>query len=154
MTGTAGSITILGHGFAALQAPVDLQPAASGAWVDTGLTVDLPAAGTYQLDTTVRANLSADPGANVWVRAHLYDVTAGADVPDSEVIVRQLITTVDTGALAGGNDSAPILVEYAVTGPTTIRLEAARQISFGDTTAAGIGTGPAGRTTLRWERVA
>jgi hypothetical protein len=154
VTGTTGSIQLRGHGFATLRNPVDLQPAASGVWVDTGLTVDLPAAGTYQLDATVRANMSAGASANVWVRAHLYDVTAAADVPASEVIVRQVITTVDTGPEDGGNDSAPILVEYTVTGPSTIRLEGARQITFGDSTAAAIATGPAGRTTLRWKRIA
>jgi hypothetical protein len=153
VTGTAGSLTIRGSGFAVLQAPVDLQPTASGVWVDSGLSVALPAAGLYELDATVRAGLNADAGTNTWIRAHLFDVTAGADVPDSEVLVHQLITTAGTGPMNGGNDSAPILVMYTVPGPTTIRLEAARHDSVGASTAATLPAGPAGRTTLRWSRI-
>lgn len=153
MTGTAGSIAIRGSGLAVLPAAVELQPSASGVWVDSGLSVALPAAGLYELDATVRASLSAAAGTNTWVRAHLYDVTAGADVPDSEVLVHQLITTAGTGPIDGGHDSAPILVTYAVPGPRTIRLEAARHNSFGASTAATLATGPAGRTTLRWRRI-
>ncbi|MFC4060247.1 hypothetical protein ACFOWE_18235 [Planomonospora corallina] len=153
MTGTAGSIAIRGSGFAVLQNPVDLQPSASGVWVDSGLFVDLPAAGVYELDAAVRASLTAGAGVNTWIRAHLFNVTAGVDVPDSETIVHQLITTAGTGPLAGGNDTAPILVPYTVPGPRRIRLEAARHNTVGASTAASLGTGPAGRTTLRWRRV-
>ncbi|MCC9686865.1 hypothetical protein [Streptomyces sp. MNU103] len=153
MSGTTGSIALRGSGLAVLTATVDLQPSASGVWVDSGLTVALPSAGLYELDATVRAGLNADEGTNTWTRAHLYDVTAGADVPDSEVLVHQLITTAGTGPVNGGHGSAPILVTYAVAGPTVIRLEAARHTSYGVTTAATLATGPAGRTTLRWRRI-
>ncbi|PSK57987.1 hypothetical protein B0E38_01832 [Streptomyces sp. 111WW2] len=153
MTGTTGSIALRGSGFAVLPAPVDLQPSASGVWVNSGLSVSLPTAGLYALDATVRAGLNAGVGTNTWIRAHLFDVTAGADVPDSEVLVHQLITTVGTGPVDGGHDSAPILVTYAVAGPRTVRLEAARHNSFGASTAAALATGPAGRTTLRWRRI-
>ena len=153
MAGTSGSISLRGSGLAVLPAAVDLQPSASGVWVDTGVSVSLPTAGLYELDATVRAVLSAAAGTNTWVRAHLYDVTAGADVPNSEVLVHQLITTVGTGPMDGGSDSAPILVPYAVTGPSVIRLEAARHNSFGASTVATVASGPAGRTTLRWRRI-
>ncbi|MBL0777843.1 hypothetical protein G6541_11085 [Streptomyces albidoflavus] len=153
MTGTAGSITLRGSGLAVLPAAVDLQPSASGVWVDAGLSVLLPGAGLYELDATVRGGLNAGVGTNTWIRAHLFDATAGTDVPGSEVLVHQLITTVGTGPVEGGHDSAPILVTYAVAGPSTIRLEAARHNSFGASTAAALATGPAGRTTLRWRRI-
>lgn len=154
VTGTAGSITIRGSGFAVLTGPVDLQGVPSGTWVDSGLSVDLPAAGLYELDATVRAILNGDAGTNAYVRAHLFDVTAGLDVPDSETIVHQLIATAGTGPLNGGNGTGPIQVQYATAGACTIRLEAARHDAVGSSSDADLASGPAGRTTLRWKRLA
>ncbi|KUN32546.1 hypothetical protein AQJ11_03190 [Streptomyces corchorusii] len=156
MTGTAAGLRFVEHGYAVLPAPVNLQPTASGVWVDTGLQITLPGAGRYQLDTTVRGNLQAR-GAdfNVWLQARLWDVTAGAVVPDSECIVQQYWLTQADVASVGGNASASVLIEYSVPGSRTIRLEAARINLQGASIEAGIGSDTvSGRTTMRFERVA
>src|SRR5581483_4876432 len=90
------SIRIAGNGYAELPALVDLTDTASGAWVNTGLQVTLPSAGTYHLDANVRSVLTAADGTNVWIGARLFDVTAGVVVPDSELLVQQLGLSVST----------------------------------------------------------
>lgn len=154
MSGTQGSLRITGHGFAVLPAVVDLQPTASGTWVDTGLAVVLPAAGVYRLDANIRGRLQASGAdVNVWISGRLRDDAAGV-VPGSAVIVTQLIIREPDQAGSGGNQQAPILVEYAVPGPRTVRVEAARFNSVGATTATTIHTDGHGQTTLRHVRVA
>lgn len=156
MTGTAGSVSIRATGFAVLPATVDLLSTASGTAVDTGLEITLPVAGTYQLDAMVRAALTAGDGTNVWIAAHLYDVTVGAIVPNSEVIVHQLAITLSAHPPTLGessNGSAPIMVEYTVPGPRRIRLRAIRVYTGAAPTMSRVQTDGNGRTTLRYERV-
>ncbi|WP_405893704.1 hypothetical protein OG272_15690 [Streptomyces sp. NBC_00104] len=156
MPGTSASLRLIEHGYAVLPQSVNLQPTASGAWVDTGLQLTLPSAGTYQLDTTVRGNLQASGNNfNVWLQARLWDITAGAVVPDSECIVQQYWLTQADVASLGGNAAASVLIEYSVPGPRSIRLEASRINLQGASIQAGIGSDTvSGRTTLRYERVA
>ncbi|MFI9591207.1 hypothetical protein [Nonomuraea sp. NPDC052265] len=156
MTGTAAGLRLAEHGYAALPAPVNLQPTASGTWVNTGLQITLPSAGIYQLDANVRGNLQASGSDfNVWLQARLWDITAGAVVPDSECIVQQYWFTQAAAASLGGNAVASVLIEYSVPGPRSIRLEAARINLRGTTIEAGIGSDTvSGRTTLRYGRVA
>ncbi|MEZ0073617.1 hypothetical protein [Planotetraspora sp. GP83] len=156
MTGTASSIHIGGSGFAVLPAGVDLMPAASGAWIDLGLSLALPTAGTYHLDAVVRGNIGRmSTGENAYVAARLWDVTAGAVVPFTEAIVVQIAEFAGGAATAlQWNDSAAISVEYAVTSPRTVRLQASRVDIAGTTEVAGIGSGGIQQTTLRYARVA
>lgn len=156
MTGTAASLRIAGSGFAVLSGGVDLMPAASGAWVNLGLSLALPTAGTYHLDAVVRANIGRmSTGENAYIAARLWDVTAGAIVPFTEAIVVQIAEFAGGAATAlQWNDSTAINVEYAVTSPRTVRLEAARVDISGTTDVAGIGSGGIQQTTLRYARVA
>lgn len=158
MNGTAGSIEIRGSGFAVLPAPVDLMRSASGVFVDTGLSLALPAAGSYHLDAVVRGTIGwMTQGENAFVGARLFDVTAGAVVPDSGAIVVQIAEYPGTAATGlGWNSSGAISIEYAVTSPRTIRLEAARHDinSSGTTDFAGVSSDDNARTTLRYRRVA
>lgn len=156
MTGTAAGLRLVEHGYAVLPAPVSLQATASGTWVDTGLQIALPSAGTYRLDATVRGNLQASGNNfNVWLQARLWDITAGAVVPDSECIVQQYWLTQADVASLGANAAVSVLIEYSVPGPRSIRLEASRINAQGASIAAGIGSDTvAGRTTLRYERIA
>lgn len=155
MTGTAAALRLVGRGFAVLPATVNLQPTASGTWVTTGLQVVLPAAGTYDLDATVRSALSAASGTNTWISARLYDVTAGAVVPNSEVLVQQIDLGSDSGTISSAhNNTVPIQVPYTVPGSRTVRLEAARINTAGASLGAGIHSDVNGRTTLRYSRVA
>jgi len=156
MTGTAASISTRGSGFAVLPAGVDLMPAASGAFVNLGLSLALPAPGTYHLDAVVRGGIgNMSVGENALIAARLWDVAAGAVVPNSEAIVVQ-IAEFATGAATAlqWNGSAAISVEYAVTSPRTVRVEAARIDIGGTTNQAGIGSDTLQRTTLRYARVA
>ncbi|MFI7467430.1 hypothetical protein [Nonomuraea sp. NPDC049646] len=156
MTGTAASLDIRATGFAVLPSGVDLMPGASGAWVDIALSLALPAAGTYHLDAVVRGNIGRmTTGENAYIGARLWDVTAGVVVPNSEAIVVQIAEFAGGGPTAlQWNGSAAISVEYAVTSPRTIRLQANRVDISGTTEVAGLGSGGIQQTTLRYARVA
>lgn len=154
---TSSSINIQGHGYAELPALVDLQPTATGTWVNTGLQLTLPVAGTYHLDANVRSVLVAADGVNVWIGARLFDVTAGAVVPDSEVLVQQIDTGVSTATpvvTQSTNQHAAILVPYTVLGSRLVRLQVVKHFSGGNSTVARVQSDGNGRTTLRYERVA
>ncbi|MDX3067813.1 hypothetical protein PV518_37605 [Streptomyces sp. ND04-05B] len=156
MPGTDASLDIRGHGFAVLPAGVNLMPAASGAFIDIGLSLALPTPGTYHLDAVVRGNIGRmSTGENALVAARLWDVTAGVIVPNSEAIVVQIAEFPEGAATAlQWNGSAAISVEYAVPAPRTVRVEAARIDIGGTTEVAGIGAGSLQQTTLRYLRVA
>jgi hypothetical protein len=81
MSGTDAALRLIEHGSSVLRTTVDLQPTASGTWMGTGLEITLPAAGTYQLDATVRGALTGTSPVNTWIVARLFDVDAGAVVP-------------------------------------------------------------------------
>ncbi|MER6632318.1 hypothetical protein ABT301_29560 [Streptomyces sp. NPDC000987] len=154
--GTSSSIVISGRGYAELPAPVDLAATASGTWVNTGLQVTLPVAGTYDLDANVRAALTAADGTNAWIGARLFDVTAGAAVPDSEVLVQQLDLAVSTATpviTQGVNQHAPILVPYTVPGSRLVRLQVVKTYSGPAPSVARVQSDGNGRTTLRYSRV-
>lgn len=153
MTGTAASLRLTGSGFAQLPTvAVDLQAPAAGTWVDTGLAVALPGAGTYQLDATVRTAIAASSPSNTWIVVRLWDVQAAAVVPGSEVIVQQVNLSSSSGVVnVGDNSTAPVQVEYSVPAGRTVRLEARRT---GASTTANVHSNVDGRTTLRFNRVA
>ncbi|MFI0827292.1 hypothetical protein ACH4Q7_22870 [Streptomyces roseolus] len=154
--GTSSSIRIGGGGFAVLPANVNLNAAASGAFVATGLVLALPSAGAYHLDATVRAVLGTmTTGEGAHIVARLYDVTAGAVVPDSEALAHQLNVAAGTSAtLLAWNRTASIQVRYVVPAARTIRVEAARITQSGTTDNASVISDANGRTTLRWKRIA
>lgn len=151
MTGTDASLRITEHGFAVLSQPFDLQPTASGTWVDTGLQVTLPGAGVYHLDASVHSNLLVNGAiVNVGINARLWDVTAGAVLPGSGMVAYQVYQQQADPTDLGGNNTASLSVEYSVPGPRTIRLEADRTNIASATRQALIAQG----TTLRFHRVA
>ncbi|MEU9576309.1 hypothetical protein [Streptomyces chilikensis] len=154
--GTSSSIRITGDGFAALPANVNLNAAASGTWVATGLALVLPSAGIYQLDAVVRTVLGTmTTGESAFISVRLYDVTGAAVVPNSEVLAHQLSVGAGTSAtLLTWNRTAPLAIRYAVPGARTVRLEAARVTSNGTTDQAQVVSDANGRTTLRYQRVA
>jgi len=157
---TAGSdgglyVPTLPHGIATLTTALNLVPTASGAWTDTDLTVTLPEAGTYQLDAAVRAYLLVGSPSEGYIQARLLDTTAGAVVPDSEALVLRLSPPdISSSGNTRGETTAPITVEYAVTGPTVIRLQASRTIVTPTVGGAMIRSDASGRTTLRYRRIA
>ncbi|MFJ8852365.1 hypothetical protein [Streptomyces sp. NPDC102437] len=151
---TSSSIRITGDGFAVLAGNVDLQPTASGAWTNTGLELTLPAAGVYHLDASVRAALSGTSTVNTWIVARLWDVTAGALVPSSEVLVHQIsLSTAGAAVTNGSNQHGAISVRYAVPAARLVRLQVARVNGAGASASAAILSADNGRTTLRYERI-
>ncbi|MFI2434636.1 hypothetical protein [Streptomyces sp. NPDC018693] len=154
--GTSSSIRISERGFLELPAMVDLTATGTGVWVNTGLQVTLPVAGTYHLDANVRGVLNATDGTNCWIGARLWDVTAGALVPDSEVLVQQIALSVSTATPVvnqAENQHAPILVPYTIPGSRLVRLQIVKHYSGPNPSAARVQSDANGRTTLRWERI-
>jgi hypothetical protein len=145
---------IVPSGIDYLPANVNLQPTASGTWVSTGLDVTLPEAGTYALDLDVRTRFSAIPPVNTFVVGRLWNVTAGAVLPNSERILSQLIdgTPVGAGGI-GKNTTSPISERITVSGPTTIRLQAQRTNAAGASTIAAIWSDGNGRTSFRFSKI-
>ncbi|MEU4406192.1 hypothetical protein AB0F88_16850 [Streptosporangium sp. NPDC023963] len=157
MAGTGASLRLTGHGFATLPAGVDLQPTPTGTWTNTGLQITLPQAGTYHLAASVRGVLTAVTPCNVFILARLLDVTTGAVVPDSEVLVQQIdhaASPAGTVVSSGANQSAPILIAYTVPASRLVRLQVARTNVTGTSGSARIESNASGRTTLLYERVA
>lgn len=154
MSGTDGSLRLVGHGLAELPAAVDLQPTASGAWTTTGLKITLPEAGTYQLDAMVRAYLQGTSPVTASISARLWDETAGAVVPRSELWVNQIGISAPAGIVTGAQNTASLHAEYAVPAARVLRLEAARTNFLGSTTTAGVASNTDGRTMLRFSRIA
>ncbi|MFF4179720.1 hypothetical protein [Streptomyces sp. NPDC001750] len=151
---TSSSIRITGDGLAVLAGTVDLQPTASGTWTNTGLELTLPAAGVYHLDASVRGALTGSSVVNTWIMARFWDVTAGAIVPNSEVLVHQISLNSAGAAVTGGNQYGVISIRYAVPAARLVRLQAARVNGAGASASAAIVSADNGRTTLRYERVA
>jgi hypothetical protein len=138
------------RGIAKLQVTVDLPP---GVWTDTPLEIKLPRAGTYELDADVRGRLSGAPPLNTFVTARLWNVTSGAEVPESTRIVNQVIDINPGAAYAGHNQTASIHELIRVAGPTTIRLQARGDNAYGAADIAQIRSDGQGYTTLRYSRV-
>jgi hypothetical protein len=139
-----------GSGIAVLNTIVDLPP---GVWTGTPLEVTLPRSGTYELDADVRGRLAGIPPVNTYITARLWDVTSGAEVPQSERLVYQIIDDNPGDAQAGGNQTAPISELIKVTGPTTIMLQAQDNNAVGAAAIAQIYSDGHGYTTLRYDRV-
>jgi hypothetical protein len=139
-----------GSGIAVLGTIVSLP---RGVWTDTPLEVTLPRAGAYELDADVRGRLAGNPAINTFMTARLWNVTAGAEVPQSERLVYQIIDLNPGTAQAGGNQTAPISELIKVTGRTTIRLQAEDNTTVGAATVAQVYSDGYGYTTLRYERV-
>lgn len=147
---TAQSAPAPARGIAKLHANVDLPP---GVWTNTPLEVKLPRAGTYELDADVRGRLSGVPPLNTYLSARLWNVTTGAEVPESARLIYQIIDQNKGSALAGGNQTAPIRELIRVAGPTTIRLQAQDNNAVGAASIAQVYSDGVGYTALRYSRV-
>lgn len=126
----------------AVGADANLQAVAQGTWVATGAQVVLPEAGKYALSADFYSSITATTPWAVAINARLFNVTAGAAVPNST-------RRVQFGNINDGGGT-PMLLQNAgsintfitVTGPTTIRLDGQRQhVGFNDSTAASL-SGP------------
>lgn len=140
-------------GIAYLPGIVDLQPTASGTWVNTPLQVTLPRPGTYLLDANVQGRIWGNRPVNVVILARLFNVTTGTVVPNSVRLIDHLVDT-DRGNATGIRATEPISEHTTVSAPTTIRLQVTRINQRGASTAAQIcSDGDRGYTSLRFARV-
>lgn len=154
--GTSASLRVLGGGLMALPAVVDLTSTASGVWTDTGIQFGLPTAGTWHIDANVRGVLTVSDGTNAWIGARLWDVSLNALVPNSEVLVHQIATTVSTATpviTESKNQNAPIMVRYTIQGARTVRLQVVRHYTGPAPAVSRVQSDVNGRTLVRWERV-
>jgi hypothetical protein len=129
---------------------VDLPPST---WTNIPLQVHLPYAGTYEIDADVRGRLQGTPPLNTYIVGRLWNVTSGAQVPDSERTVYQVDNDNPASEPVGGNQTAPDSELISVTGPTTIQLQAEDVNATGTAAIAQVGSDDTGYTTLRYVRV-
>ncbi len=122
--------------------------AASEVYQDTGLSLALPAAGTYHVFARVRWSLGYTGDTSGWLGARLFDSTAGAVVPNSEL----LLTYTDTplGLIQG---CAAMSLITSVAGARTWQLQVKR-VGTGTWTNTSIYSDINGRTTLSYLKIA
>jgi hypothetical protein len=146
----APSASPANSGIAKLHTNVDLPP---GTWTNTPLEVTLPRPGTYTLNADVRGRLAGVSPLNTYLSARLWNVTSGAEVPESARLVYQIINLSPGHDQAGGNQTAPISELIRVRRPTTIRLQAQGYNATGSATIAQVYSDGVGYTALRYVRV-
>ena len=137
-------------GIATMQGFVNLPPST---WTNIPLQVRLPYAGTYEIDANVRGRLQGTPPLNNYIIGRLWNVTSGAQVPDSERNVYQIVDANLASQPVGGNQTAPDSELITVTGPTTIQLQAEDVNAIGTAAIAQVASDDSGYTTLRYVRV-
>ncbi|HEX7957396.1 MAG TPA: hypothetical protein VF508_10665 [Pyrinomonadaceae bacterium] len=115
---------------------------------DTGLYVDLPAAGTYVLMADVRCSVNISAGAYGYIVASLYNTTDGAKVANSESLA---VYTETTGKTFSG--TATIVCVVTVAAAKRIKLYAHRGAPALNFTYSQVVTLPTGRTRLSYLKV-
>ena len=121
---------------------------ADGVFQDTGLEIELPAAGTYLIVGDVRCRIKFSAGSYGTILLKLYNNTDAADVPNSirkvmlyNVLNKRFLLTLGITKL------------LTVNGPKTIKLYAARANAT-TWVESDIQTDAAGWTTLAYVRIA
>lgn len=113
---------------------VALDAAPASTWVPvTGAQLVLPETGVYEVVADVQGSIAWGAGVtNAIIDAHIFDATAGVEVPLS---ARRVILFTDQNATGTNgiqaNASAGAL--YQVSGPTTIRVEGSWRTDSGTT---------------------
>ncbi|MFF2964229.1 hypothetical protein ACFVT1_36300 [Streptomyces sp. NPDC057963] len=132
MTGTSGSLSPASalpvYGRVWATGNLDLVAPASGAWLPVpGCQITLPEAGTYEVtaESDGAINLLGVSGQGVVINIRLYDATAGAVVPNGARLLVANSNAASAAAIANGAHATHDY-EVAVTGPTTLRMEAQR----------------------------
>ncbi len=90
-----------------------------GTYDDTGLQLTLPSTGTYLVWYQARSNLLVTAGAGAIIVTRFYDSTNGAAITDSEQIGAAAATI-----NVSWHGSAFVMMKVAVSGATTIKLQA------------------------------
>jgi len=114
---------------------------------DTGVSIAPPSAGTYLLTAQVKATLVSTTGAP-YATCRLYNVTAGAVVPNSELMV-VLGTATGTYYI----QTATLIRVHALAAASTLRLECARRQATA-WSVSEINSDVDGRTVLSYVKLA
>lgn len=133
----------------------NLLAAGAGVYVAlSGMSILLPEPGRYLLSADVRASIGGTPPVNAFVTARLFNVTAGAVLPDSARIVIQANAQAPAVGDFAEQSTVSIHEILTVTAPTTIRLEAAHFVTSGTVTVSNsVNSVTAGRNRLGYERI-
>lgn len=139
-------VDILASGSAVLGADYSITSAA-GTYEDTGLSITLPAKGTYLVRADVRGKIKGNAGTYWWLTGKFYNSTDAADVVNSErIIVLTNQTAVEL------HNTAPITAIVTVAASKTIKLYAFRHgAGTPSWTTSQIGSDANGRTVMSYE---
>lgn len=141
--GTYADPTTAANGSAYLSSSTFSLSMSSGTFEDIGLSVSLPAAGTYLLLAEVRTQInSATAGA--YLVGKFYDATAAAYVASSETMLVQLTT-----ALTAQTGQAHMSAIVSVSGASTLRVDASRNGAAAYTTT-NVNSDANGYTSMRY----
>jgi hypothetical protein len=122
----------------------------AGVFEDSGLSVALPAAGTYLVTAEVRGQLKGNAGTAWWLSAEFYNSTDGAAVTNSE---RLIVLTATTAVLF--QMTCPLSALVTVAAGKTIKLYVCRDGTGGAswTTSNIQGAAAAGQTQMRYIQI-
>lgn len=139
---------VLPHGDSILAADHDV--AASGVWDDTGLSVSLPSAGTYQISANVRNFINVGGGGG-FLSFRLYDTAAAAAVSSSERL--GALSIPGSGVQVQRTDGHTFLVTAATA--TTLKLQVFRSDVEGTTawSVSRVGSDSLGWSTLSYVKL-
>lgn len=136
------------NGNAVLGSSYDIT-ASAGTFADTGLSVTLPSAGTYEITANVRGAMVGNAGTSWWITAELYNSTDSAAVTDSE----RLVVLTGTTALHLQN-TCVITKIVTVAASKTIKLYACRNGTASPTfTVSQISSDANGKTELIYKKI-
>lgn len=146
--GNTNSQSVLGSSFSIT--------AARGTYQDTGLTVTLPAAGTYLVSAQVRGQIvsgSLASGQANFIVAKLFNTTDSADVANSELMISYVANQAVAAQTFNIQATATLSMIVTVSASKAINLYAKGDgdVNFATATVASSG---AGRTILGYVRIA
>lgn len=143
---TLDGVDVFASGSAVLGADYSITSAAA-TYEDTGLSITLPAKGTYLVRADVRGKIKGNAGTFWWLTAKFYNSTDAADVANSE---RLIVLTNQTAVEL--HNTAPITAIVTVTASKTIKLYAYRHgAGTPSWTTSQIGSDTNGRTVMSYE---
>lgn len=127
---------------------------AMGTYFDTGLSITLPAAGTYEISGEFRGDFSPSSSSSpTWISWKYYDATAGSFVPRAKRIGPIGFSTTSSPVTG----TTPMTVQYTVTVPTVIKVYLAKQnvnTSGAGVSMIGSSADDYGQNVIRYKRIA
>jgi hypothetical protein len=136
-----------GYMLSILPADFNLLSGPQGSYQDIGLSVSLPAAGTYRIDCDLRSTLQVSSGSAFWISACLND---GVQVAGTE----RLITLASQAGIILEN-TAPLTAFLTVTAPTTVKVLAKYDANAATSwSVAKVASDPNGRSMISAVQIA